>query len=115
MSLAHKFSWQKFLKLHPEYKKKKIKRTSPEGEKAFKTAFKEFAKNWLKERQEKIKKEKERVTKTKKGLLEKLKGVEGKKWHLKAKNLNREIGRFDAYLSRLEQEQKRSVEQTKQL
>ena len=107
MSLAHKFSWNEFLKKNPEFKKKGVKRTSPEGEKAFKAAFKDFAKNYLKERQETLKKEKERVTKAKKELVAKLKGVDGKKWHLKAKKLNLKIGRFDSYLAKLEKGQKR--------
>lgn len=102
MSLAHQYTWAQFLKEHPEAKKKKIKRTSPEGEKAFKAAFEKFAKSYLKERQEKIKKEKERVIKNKKELVDKLKAVDGNKWHLKAKKLNLEIGRYDSYLAKLE-------------
>ena len=109
MSLAHQFTWGDFLKKHPEFKKKKLKRTSPEGEKAFKVAFKEFARNFLKDREAKIKKEKERTTKEKNALVAKLKAVDGKKWHLKAKKLNERIGRFDAYLSRLENIQKKTT------
>lgn len=115
MSLAHQFTWGSFLKKNPEFKKKGLKRTSPEGEKAFKAAFKDFAKNALKERQEAIQKEKERVAKTKKDLVTKLKGVDGKKWHLKAKKLNKEIGRFDAYLAKLEKAQKKTTALAKEI
>lgn len=115
MSLAHKFTWGSFLKKNPEFKKKGLKRTSPEGEKAFKAAYKEFAKNFLKERQEKIKKEKERTTKAKKELVQKLKATDGKKWHLKARDLNQKIGRYDAYLAKLENAQKRATAFTKEI
>lgn len=115
MSLAHKFTWGEFLKKNPEFKKKGLKRTSAEGEKAFKVAFKEFAKGYLKERQEGIKKEKERITKNKTELVTKLKGVEGKKWHLKAKKLNLEIGRYDAYLAKLEKAHKHTTALSKEI
>lgn len=113
MSLAHQFTWGNFLKKHPEFKKKKVKRTSPEGEKAFKAAFKDFAKSFLKDREAKIKKEKERTTKEKTDLVTKLKAVDGRKWHLKAKTLNQKIGRLDAYLSRLENLQKKATQLAK--
>ncbi|OGQ04384.1 MAG: hypothetical protein A2W61_07365 [Deltaproteobacteria bacterium RIFCSPLOWO2_01_44_7] len=113
MSLAHKFTWGQFLKKNPEFKKKKLKRTSSEGEKAFKAAFKEFAKSFLKEREAKLKKEKERTTKAKSELVTKLKAVDGKKWHLKARTLNQKIGRLDSYLSRLETIQKKTTQLAK--
>ena len=115
MALAHKFTWGEFLKKNPEFKKKGTKRTAPEADKAFKAAFKDFAKGYLKNRQDDIKKEKDRVAKTKKELVTKLKAVDGKKWQLKAKKLNQEIGRFDSYLARLEQEQKRATALTKNI
>ena len=115
MSLAHKFTWAAFLKKNPEFKKKGLKRTSPEGEKAFKAAFKEFAKLYLKERQDDIKKEKDRATKTKKELVTKLKEVDGKKWHLKAKKLNKEIGRYDSYLAKLEKAHKHTTTLSKEI
>lgn len=115
MSLAHQYTWAQFLKEHPEAKKKKVKRTSAEGAKAFKAAFEKFAKDFLKERQEKIKKEKDRVAKTKKELVDKLKAVDGKKWYLKAKKLNRKVGRYDAYLAKLEKSQKHATTLTKEI
>lgn len=115
MSLAQQFTWNDFLKKNPEFQKKNIRRTSPEGEKAFKAAFKEYAKTSLKERETKIKKEKERVAKAKGALVAKLKAVDGRKWHLKAKKLNEKIGRFDAYLARLETLQKKTAVLSKTL
>lgn len=113
MSLAQHFTWGDFLKKHPEFKKKKIKRTSPEGEKAFKAAFKDFAKEFLKKREAKIKKEKERAAKEKTALIARLKAVDGKKWNLKAKVLNQRVGRLDSYLSKLETQQKKTTQLAK--
>lgn len=115
MGLAHKYTWGDFLKANPELKKKGIKRTSPEGEKAFKAAFKAFAKDHLKTRSAKLKKEEERVAKSKEMLLQRLKAVGGKKWHLKAKDLNEKIGRFDSYLARLTRWQESTKELAKKV
>ncbi len=57
MSLNQKYTWARFLKDHPEHKEKKTKRTSKEGQKAFDAAFKQHAKEYLKERLAKIEKE----------------------------------------------------------
>ena len=113
MSLSHQFTWADFLKKNPEFKKKNVKRTSPEGEKVFKAAFKEFAKSFLKNREVKIKKEKERTAEQKTALVTRLKALDGKKWYLKAKDLNKKIGRLDAYLSRLETVQKKTTQLAK--
>ncbi len=68
MSLNQKYTWNDFLKSHPEYKEKKIKRTSKEGAKAFESAAKQHLKEYLKERLAKIDKEKERAEKDRKRL-----------------------------------------------
>lgn len=115
MSLASKYTWGDFLKAYPDHKKKKIKRTSPEGEKVFKAAFKTFAKEFLKSRAAVLKREEERVAKTHEELVGALKKVDGKKWHLKAKRLNKEIGRLDAYAARLKLAEKNAVELTKKI
>lgn len=115
MSIAQKFTWGDFLKQNPALKEKKVKRTSSEGEKAYQAAFKKFAKEHLKSREEKIKKETDRANKTKKDLLGRLKKVDGKKWHLKAKELNQRIGRFDAYLARLTKLEEKSKQLTKKI
>lgn len=115
MALNDKYTWGDFLKAHPEVKKKKVKRTSPEGEKAFKAAFKIFAKEFLKQRVAKLKKEEDRVAKLHKELVGALKSVDGKKWHLKSKRLNQQIGRLDAYTAKLKAAEKRTAELTKKI
>lgn len=65
MSLSKKYTWADFLKANPEYKTKKTKRTSKEGAKAFETAYKVHAKEYLKARLAKIDKEAARCPKDK--------------------------------------------------
>lgn len=108
MSLSQKFTWGDFLRQNPDLKAKKVKRTSPEGEKAFQAAFKKFAKDYLKEREAWIKKEEERVVEAKGKLVKTLKEVDGRKWRIKMKKLNKEIGRFDSYLSKISRWQEES-------
>lgn len=66
MSMNQKYTWADFLKEHPEYKEKKIKRTSKEAIKAFDAAYKQHLKDYLKDRIVKIDKEKDRAEKRKK-------------------------------------------------
>lgn len=65
MSLNQKYTWAQFLKDNPEYKEKKIKRTSKEGIKAFEAAYKQHIKEYLKDRMAKIDKQKELLKKGK--------------------------------------------------
>lgn len=115
MALKDKFTWNDFLKQNPEFKEKKVKRTSPEGEKAFNVAFKNFAKEHLKAREAYRAKEAERAASRKAILIKDLKGLDGKKWYLRSKTLNRKIGRFDAYLAKLAREQKTLKEGSKKV
>lgn len=115
MALKQKFTWGDFLKQNPEFKEKKMKRTSPDGEKAYQAAFKKFAKEHLKNREGWVKKEEERVTKAKGTLVKQLKAIDGKKWHLQSKKLNKEIGRFDAYLSKISKWHEASKQLTKKI
>ena len=64
MSLNRKYTWADFLKEHPEYKTKKIKRTSKEGQKAFDAAYKQHIKEYLKDRLVRIEKEQKRASKS---------------------------------------------------
>lgn len=99
MSMNQKYTWNDFLKDNPEYRQKKIKRTSKEAVKAFESAYKQHLKEFLKARLEKIEREKGRAEKKKKDLFTSLKT---------ARNANKErgikirIGAMDAYLARLE-------------
>lgn len=99
MALNQKYTWKDFLKEHPEYKEKKIKRTSKEAVKAFESAYKQHVKEYLKDRIVKIDKEKDRAEKRKKELVTTLKGV---KINSKSVALKTKIGAMNAYLARLE-------------
>lgn len=48
MALNQKYSWADFLHDHPD--EKGLKRTSPEGKKAFESAYKAYLKEYLKRR-----------------------------------------------------------------
>lgn len=50
MALNQHYTWKNFLTEHPEFKTKKIKRTSEEGKKAFEAAYKKYIKEYLKTR-----------------------------------------------------------------
>ena len=97
--MNQKYAWKDFLKDHPEYKEKKIKRTSKEAIKAFEAASKQHLKEYLKDRLTKIDKEKGRAEKKKSELSATLKSV---KAAVKERNLRLRIGAMDAYLTRLE-------------
>ena len=92
-----------------------MKRTSAEAEKAFAAAVKEFGKHHLKELLEKNKKNKTHTTDARKTLVENLKKIDGKKWHLKAKALNKKIGRLDAHLAQLDKDHARFTQHAKDL
>lgn len=99
MSLNKKYTWGDFLKEHPEHGGKKTKRTSKEGEKAFQTAFKSHAKEYLKTRQAKIEKEEKRAEAKRKDLAAKLKAS---KTTTAANALELRLGAMSAYIARLD-------------
>lgn len=101
MAIKDKFTWADFLKTNSDAKEKKLKRTSPEGKKAFEKAYKEFAKNHLKTREEQLAAESDRAGKNRAGLIEQLKNLKGKRKHVQQKRLNKKTGRLDAYLAKL--------------
>lgn len=101
MAIKDKFTWADFLKQNPEAKEKKLKRTSTEGQKAFEKAYKDFAKTYLKTREERVASETERTNKRKTELVTRLKGLEGRRKHVRQKKLNKAIGRYDAFLAKL--------------
>lgn len=107
MSLNQKYTWAQFLKDHPEMKAKKVKRTSPEGTKAFEAAFKKYIKDYLKAREAKLESQKKRAAAAKSELTKKQKNlVKQKKWP-KATSLQEQIGRKDAWLGRLSKQAER--------
>lgn len=108
MSLNQQYTWAQFLKEHPDMKAKKVKRTSPEGDKAFQAAFKKYIKDYLKGRETKIEAQKKRATAHKSLLVEKQKElVKTKKWP-KVKRVQTKIGRNDASLARLGKQAERN-------
>ncbi|OGQ21462.1 MAG: hypothetical protein A3I05_08875 [Deltaproteobacteria bacterium RIFCSPLOWO2_02_FULL_44_10] len=110
MSLNQKYSWAHFLKEHPEMKKKGVKRTSDEGKKAFETAFKKYAKEFLKARLHGIETLQKKATHKREELIKKQQEVVKAKKRPRVKFLQTKIGRQDAWLSRLSKQAERAKE-----
>lgn len=108
MSLNQKYTWADFLKENPPAKGKKIKRTSPEGKKAFDAAFKAKIKDILKDRLVWVEKETKRVGSNRSELTSEIKSS---KKAPRKKVIQGKIGRNDKYLNRLG----KVVEKTKQI
>ncbi len=108
MSLNQKYTWNDFLKENPELKEKKVKRTSKEGTKAFESAFKAKAKEYLKERTAKIEAQKKSAAAKKDALAKKVQELQKKKNFGKAKIWQTKIGRQDAWLKRLDVQTERT-------
>lgn len=115
MSLTQKYTWHDFLKEHPEFKEKKLKRTSSEGKKAFEAAFKAFAKKYLAERAEKITRDLSRATKLRDEYVVKLKELRRGKKHAKAKHQQLKVGRADHAVSQVTKLQAKTKERQKSL
>lgn len=113
MSLNQRYTWHDFLKEHPEFKEKGIKRMSPEGKKAFDASYKAFIKNYLAERSEKLTKLIERSTKRRDERIAKLKDLRKTKKKVKAKRAQLKVGRSDAAIAHLKKEQTRVKEAQK--
>lgn len=111
MALNQKYTWAMFLKEHPEYKEKKIKRTSPEATKAFEVAFKKHVKEYLGNRLKEIERKRDRAIK-KAAALTKQRTLlaKAKKWP-RAKIIQAKIGRQDAWMAQLGKQ----LERTKSL
>ncbi|MFH1875028.1 MAG: hypothetical protein ABH859_07610 [Pseudomonadota bacterium] len=108
MSLNQKYTWNDFLKENPEFKEKKVKRTSKEGAKAFESAFKAKAKEFLKERTTKIDVQKKKATAKRDELAKKVQDLQKKKDFGKAKIYQTRVGRQDAWLKRLDAQTERT-------
>ena len=99
MALNQKYTWADFLKDHPE--KKDLKRTSPEGKKAFDQAFKAKIKEYLTARTERVKVLQKKATEKHKTLTEKVQTLQKAKDFPKAKIYQLKVGRQDAWITRL--------------
>lgn len=73
MALNEKYTWGDFLREHPE--KKGLKRTSPDGKKAFETAYKAFVKEYIKTRLGRLEKQQQRATKSRDELVVRQKAI----------------------------------------
>ncbi len=107
MALNQKYTWADFLKEHPDFKKKGVKRTSAEGKKAFESAYKTKIKVYLTERVEKVNKMKKSATDKKKALTEKVSAFRKAKDFSKAKTYQEKVGAQDAWLGRLDKQASR--------
>ncbi len=112
MSLNKKYTWARFLKDHPEHKEKKTKRTSKEGQKAFDAAFKQHAKEYLKDRLAKIEKEQKTVEANRSEFTKSLKEA---KQELKKIALRKRISAAGPHLARLERNHDRTKAQQKNI
>lgn len=108
MSLNQKYTWNDFLKEHPEFKTKGLKRTSAEGKKAFEAAYKAFIKKYLSGRTEQLTRELERATKRRDARITVLKGLRSTKKHSKATLAQRKVGRSDRAIVRLKKQQEKT-------
>ncbi len=104
MSLNQKYTWATFLKEHPDLKKKGVKRTSPEGKKAFEQAFKGKIKAYLSERVETVNKLKKLTTEKRKVLTAKVAALQKAENYLNARTYQEKVGAQDARLGRLDRE-----------
>ncbi len=109
MALNQKYTWTDFLHNHPE--KKELKRTSPEGKKAFETAYKGAIKEYLKTRLTLLQKQQVKATKNRDELVVRLKAM--KKINL-AKRFQLRVGQKDHAISVITQQIERTKEIQKQ-
>ena len=101
MSLNQKYTWHDFLKEHPEHKEKGLKRTTSEGKKAFESAFKAKAKEFIEGQQKRFDRDTEKVTARRAERTERVKGLQKAKKFAKAKIAQRKVGKADAALAQL--------------
>lgn len=108
MSLNRKYTWQDFLREHPDHKKKGTKRTSPEGKKAFGSAYKSHIKKYLAERTKKIDEQIKRAEKRRDQRTAKLKEYQkAKRWPL-ARRQQKRVGLADAAIGRWKRQKDRT-------
>ena len=115
MSLNQKYTWHDFLREHPEHKEKGTRRTSPEGKKAFESAFKAKAKEYLDEFQKRL--DRGLVKATARSQERNRRAGELKKAGRfdRAKIAQRKAGRADAAVSQLASQRKAAAAKRKSL
>jgi len=100
MSLNQRYTWHDFLKEYPEHKEKGTKRTSPEGKKAFETAYKTHIKKYLSKRMERVEKLVVRASERRKANVEKTKAFRKAGQLGRMKVADKRIGKADAAIAR---------------
>lgn len=108
MSLNQKYTWGDFLRDNPEHKEKKTKRTSPEGKKAFESAYKKFIKDYLSERQKQLQGMEEKAKARRQEITKKVQGLQKSKNFGKANYYQLKVGRQDAALARFRKQMERT-------
>ncbi len=107
MALNQKYTWGDFLKEHPELKKKKIKRISSEGKKAFEAAYRAKIKEYLNARVERVNILKKKAEAKFSELTKKVSQLQKKKEFSMARFYQKEAGRQQAWIARLGKETNR--------
>ncbi|HPQ81148.1 MAG TPA: hypothetical protein PLZ86_05430 [bacterium] len=115
MSLNSKYTWNDFLKEHPEHREKKLKRTSAEGKKAFEAAYKAFAKKYLSGSLEKLDREIARATKRRDSEKARLVELRKAKKTVKAKIQQKKVGRHDAAIARFASQKEKTKAKQKNI
>lgn len=115
MSINQKYTWLDFLKEHPEHREKGTKRTSPEGKKAFESAFKAYAKQYLDKIEKRYEREIERAKKVRAERTERVKVAAKAKKFSRARMVQAKVGRADAAIVQIERQKKRAQAARKSL
>ncbi len=115
MSLNQKYTWLDFLKEHPEHREKGMKRTSSEGKKAFESAFKTHAKQYLDKLEKRYEREMERSKKARTERTERVKAAAKAKNFSRARMAQAKVGRADAAIAQIERQKKRAQAARKSL
>lgn len=105
MSLNQKYTWNDFLKENPELKEKKVKRTSPDGKKAFEIAYKAKIKDVLKDRLGWIDKEAKRIDAKKAALIS---DIKARKKGVAKRVIQAKVGKTEKYLNSLDKISKKT-------
>lgn len=109
MAIHDKYTWADFLKANPG--KKGVKRTSPEGSKAFQQAYQAFIETYLKQRLDRLGRQQTKTTAVRDALVGKLKAT---KKAATARRIQGRVGQKDHSLAVLAKTIARTKELQKQ-
>ena len=110
MALNEKYTWADFLRRNPD--KKELKRTTPQGKKAFEAAFKAHIKEYLKSQLESLAANQTKATKARDELVVRLKAVKTtaarRKFQLRVGQKDHAMAAIAKQIERTKQLQKRA-------